>query len=85
MGEDVTIPLALNKFNELGFTEVFAKDKVIFVLDHLLPTNNVDSAQTHKKIRKFAKKHEIKYFNNLKFIQVKIIIKIILCQFFQQI
>ena len=61
MGEDVTIPLALNKFNELGFTEVFAKDKVIFVLDHLLPTNNVDSAQTHKKIRKFAKKHEIKY------------------------
>ncbi|RCW78131.1 3-isopropylmalate dehydratase large subunit [Halanaerobium sp. DL-01] len=60
MGEDVTIPLALNKFKELGFEKVFAKGKVIFVLDHFLPTNTVDSAKTHNKIRKFAKKYDIK-------------------------
>ncbi|MFW5855968.1 MAG: 3-isopropylmalate dehydratase large subunit, partial [Bacillota bacterium] len=60
MGEDVTIPLALNKFAELGFTKVFDEEKVVFVLDHLLPTNSVESAEKHNKIREFAKKYNIK-------------------------
>ena len=38
MGNDITTAVALKEFQKTGAKEVFDKDKVVIVLDHLPPT-----------------------------------------------
>lgn len=59
MGSDVTVPLAIKKFKELGFTQVFDPDKVVFVFDHLMPAKDVRSAKQHQFLRNFARQQKI--------------------------
>ena len=57
LGNDVTLPIALDEFEKTGAKEVFDKERVVFVLDHFTPSNNVQTAQQCLKIRRFAEKY----------------------------
>ncbi|MFV0393681.1 MAG: 3-isopropylmalate dehydratase large subunit [Coprobacillaceae bacterium] len=54
MANDITGPMALPIFNEMG-NEVFDKDKVVLVPDHFTPNKDIKSAENSKSIREFAK------------------------------
>lgn len=62
MANDVTIPLTIDVFeNEFGFDQVWDKNKVIFIHDHRVPADSIDTAVGHAKGREFAKKHQLKF------------------------
>ncbi len=54
-----------DKFNSLGKTEVFDKDRVICVSDHLVPPPNQKFATMLNEWRAVVKKHDITHFYDL--------------------
>lgn len=62
LGNDITAPVAVNEFQNAGFEKVFDPSKVVFVLDHFTPNKDIKTAQNCKKLRIFAKKHDINHF-----------------------
>ena len=62
MVNDITGPLAIQAFNEIGTPEVWDKKRVVMVLDHQVPADSVKSAELHKIMRTFAKEQDIPLF-----------------------
>ena len=44
LANDITAPLAIKSFREMGAKDVFDKDKVALVMDHFTPQKDIDSA-----------------------------------------
>ncbi|ASJ16615.1 3-isopropylmalate dehydratase large subunit [Thermococcus chitonophagus] len=61
-GNDVTTPLAIKKFKELGVDRVFDPERVGIVLDHFTPNKDIKSAEQCKFSREFAREMGIKWF-----------------------
>lgn len=59
---DVTAPLAINYFNELGFKNIRNLEKIVLIADHFVPNKDINSAQQVKLVRDFAKKNKIKNY-----------------------
>jgi 3-isopropylmalate/(R)-2-methylmalate dehydratase large subunit len=56
MANDVTTCLAIDVFeNELKAKRVFDPDRVVLVMDHYTPSSSVDAADTHNRMRAFAR------------------------------
>ena len=49
-------------FNEIGVKNVWNSSKIVIILDHRVPANNIKAAEAHKRIREFIKKQGIKHF-----------------------
>ena len=62
LGNDVTTPVAITEFENVGFTKVFDKDKIAIVLDHFTPCKDINAAKLSLQARTFAKKHNITNF-----------------------
>ncbi len=62
LGNDVTSPVAINEFEKAGFTKLFDKDKVVFVMDHFTPNKDINSAMLCKRARDFARKYAITHY-----------------------
>lgn len=62
LGNDITAPLAIKAFEDVGVRSVFDKDKVVLVLDHFTPNKDIKSAEQCKLIRDFARHHQISHF-----------------------
>lgn len=62
MMNDITGPLAIESFRKMEGEEVWDKNRIIIVLDHLVPANTEHSAKLHKILRDFAKEQKIQYF-----------------------
>ena len=65
LANDITAPLAIGVFHDLGAREVFDREKIALVPDHFVPNKDIDSAQQVKLTREFARKHRIKHFFEL--------------------
>ncbi len=65
LANDITAPLAIQVFNELGTDRVFDREKIALVPDHFVPNKDIESAQQVSFIRKFAEAHKIKHFFEL--------------------
>ncbi len=52
-------PQVMYSFYEMGGKEVWNKDKCCFVFDHYSPAPTIRSAQIHKEMREFVKKHKL--------------------------
>lgn len=61
LANDITGPPAILEFEKIG-KEVFDKDKIALVPDHFSPCKDIKSAQMHKRMRTFARKHKITNF-----------------------
>ena len=55
-GEDVTFPIAIKVFNEIGVKKVFNPTKVGIVIDHYYPPRDVITARNIKSMKEFAEK-----------------------------
>lgn len=55
-GNDITTPVAVNVFKNIGVDKVFDKEKISIVPDHFVPNKDIKSAEQCKYIREFAHK-----------------------------
>ena len=62
MTHDLTGPLAIKSFREIGAKKVWDNNKVVVILDHLVPASSVISAGLHKTVRNFAEEQKIENF-----------------------
>lgn len=54
MIHDITGPLAIQTFNQMGGTRVFDPKRVIMLFDHQIPADSIAAAGNHHLMRKFA-------------------------------
>ncbi|HWQ67420.1 MAG TPA: 3-isopropylmalate dehydratase large subunit [Methanospirillum sp.] len=59
MMHDITGPLAIEKFYEMGGEKVFDPSKVIMLFDHQIPADSLNAAENQKKMRNFGREQGI--------------------------
>jgi 3-isopropylmalate/(R)-2-methylmalate dehydratase large subunit len=59
MIHDITGPLAIRKFYEMGGVRVFDPRLVIMLFDHQIPADSIEAAKNHVYMRKFAAEQDI--------------------------
>ncbi|MEM1588200.1 MAG: aconitase/3-isopropylmalate dehydratase large subunit family protein, partial [Candidatus Bathyarchaeia archaeon] len=62
MVHDLTAPLTIDAFNEIGVKKVWDPNKIIVIFDHCVPASSIEAAELHKKVRNFVKIQGIKNF-----------------------
>ena len=62
MCHDVTTPPAISMLEQKGIDRVFDKEKIIVTPDHFQPAKDIKSAELHKRLDTWAKRHKIKYY-----------------------
>ena len=62
MSTDITTPLSLETFEKLNVSDVFDRDKIVLINDHLVPAKDIRSAEFAKRMKQFAKKYKIKNY-----------------------
>ncbi len=60
MIHDIFIPFVADKFEEMGFTELWDPDKVVLIYDHLVPASQVDDTRHFRTGNAFVKKYGLK-------------------------
>lgn len=60
MANDITAPLAVNVFRELGVERVWDPDRITFVESHFVPAKDIQSAENVKQLRAFVKEQGVK-------------------------
>jgi 3-isopropylmalate/(R)-2-methylmalate dehydratase large subunit len=65
LANDITAPLAISVFEELGRKAVFDRHKIAMVQDHFVPNKDILSAQHVKRMRSFVREQEIDHFFEL--------------------
>ncbi|MGB9621400.1 MAG: 3-isopropylmalate dehydratase large subunit [Brevinematia bacterium] len=61
-GNDITAPIAIQEFNEVGAEDVFDKQRVALIPDHFSPAKDIKSANQINILRQFARKLNLPYF-----------------------
>jgi 3-isopropylmalate/(R)-2-methylmalate dehydratase large subunit len=62
MMNDITGPLAIEAFKNMGGERVWDTTRSIIILDHLVPANDDQAAHLHRLLRNFADEQGLKYF-----------------------
>jgi len=62
LANDITAPLAIKAFKEIGAKRVFDRDRVVLVPDHFTPAKDILSAEQCKILRNFAKVQRLTHF-----------------------
>ncbi len=62
LANDVTAPLAIKAFEEVGAREVFDRDRIALVPDHFTPNKDIKAAEQAKIVREFARRHNITHY-----------------------
>jgi len=63
IAHDVTGPMAIEQFRKIGARKVFDKDKVMFAIDHNIPSSSVDSRLQYNILKHFSKDMGIKLYH----------------------
>ena len=59
LGNDITSPVAIKAFKQMGKENVFDKEKVTMVMDHFAPNKDIKAAQQCMMCRNFCGDQEI--------------------------
>jgi len=62
LANDITAPLAIEEFEKAGAKRVFDGSKIVLVPDHFTPCKDIQSAELVKKLREFARKHKVRFY-----------------------
>ncbi len=62
LSNDITAPIAIREFAQIGVDCVFDKEKIALVPDHYTPAKDIKSAQQVKTMREFARKYGVTHF-----------------------
>ncbi len=60
MVDDIMVPFAVQKFQEMGFKKVYDPNKVVLIYDHFLPATQTDDSRHFRVGDEFAEKYGIK-------------------------
>ena len=59
LANDVSGPIAIKEFNEMGFNKVFDDERIFLVNDHFTPSCDINAATQSKIVREFANSNNI--------------------------
>ncbi len=59
---DITGPLAIQVFKQIGVKKIFDKNKVTFIPDHFTPNKDIKSAEQSKIIREFSREQALTHY-----------------------
>jgi len=59
LGNDITAPIAIREFGQIGVETVFDNERIALVPDHYTPAKDMKAAQQVKEMREFARRHGI--------------------------
>jgi len=62
MIHDLTGPLSIESFQKIGAKKVWDNQRIVIILDHIVPASSVKSAELHKIVRNFAEEQGIDSF-----------------------
>ncbi len=62
LSNDITAPIAIREFAQIGVDCVFDKQKIALVPDHYTPAKDIKSAEQVKTMREFARKYGVTNF-----------------------
>lgn len=62
LANDITAPLAIKSFRQMGVKHVFNKDKIALVMDHFTPQKDIASANQVMVCRKFAEEQHLTHY-----------------------
>ncbi len=62
LANDVTAPIAIDVFREIGVERVFDRGRVCLVPDHYVPNKDIKSAGQAKKMREFAREQDLTHY-----------------------
>ncbi len=62
MGHDLSAPPAIQELERIGADGVFDREKIVLVPDHFTPNKDVRSAENCKRMKEFAKRHQISHY-----------------------
>jgi len=62
LANDITAPLAIQVYKEIGTRRVFDPHKIALIPDHFVPNKDIESAEQAKVMRDFAIHHEIAHY-----------------------
>lgn len=62
LANDITAPMAIRVFEELGADDVFDREKISLVPDHFVPNKDIPSAEQARIMKDFARLHDIQYY-----------------------
>jgi 3-isopropylmalate/(R)-2-methylmalate dehydratase large subunit len=65
MCHDVTTPPAISVLEEKGIDKVFDAEKIVVTPDHFQPAKDIKSAELHKRLDGWARRHKIKHYYKL--------------------
>jgi len=65
MCHDVTTPATISMLVEKDIDKVFDREKIVVTPDHFQPAKDIKSAELHKRLDEWARRHEIKYYYKL--------------------
>ena len=65
MCHDVTTPAAISMLMNAGIDKVFDKNKIVVTPDHFQPAKDIKSAELHKRLDEWARRHKIRYYYKL--------------------
>ena len=65
MIHDLTGPLAIESFRKIGAKKVWDSQRIVIILDHIVPASSVKSAELHKLVRNFAEEQKIDNFYDI--------------------
>lgn len=66
MIHDLTGPLAINAYHNIGTKKVWNPNKIITIFDHQVPADSINAAQNHIQVRKFVENEKIPNFYDIK-------------------
>ena len=62
LGNDITAPVAIMAFEQLGKTDVFDRGKIAMVMDHFVPNKDIKAAEQCRMCRDFCSEHAVTHF-----------------------
>ena len=62
LGNDITAPLAIKAFRDVGAKKVFDRERVVLVCDHFAPNKDIASAIQVQIVRQFAQEQNLVHF-----------------------
>jgi 3-isopropylmalate/(R)-2-methylmalate dehydratase large subunit len=62
MIHDLTGPLAIKSFREIGAKKVWNNQRIVVIMDHIVPASSIISANLHRTVRNFVEEQNIQNF-----------------------
>lgn len=62
LGNDITAPIAIEAFREIGARDVFDRERVVLVPDHFTPNKDIQSAEQSRVLREFAREQGLTHY-----------------------